>query len=64
MAPPVDLTFYDVEVGAIVRHDMRLTGAGIGERTIAIRQSLSIDGQEDRTPHNNRMNSTLALESE
>jgi hypothetical protein len=58
---PVDLTFYDVEVGAIVQHDMRLTGAGIGERTIAIRQSLSIETAEDRTPYNNRMNSTLSL---
>ncbi|MBT3295685.1 MAG: S8 family serine peptidase [Verrucomicrobia bacterium] len=61
---PVDLTFYDVEVGATVEHEMRLTGAGIGERTIAIRQSLSVETAEDRTPQNNAMRSTLALQSE
>ncbi len=58
---PVDLAFYDVGVGAIVQHTVRLTRAGVGERTISIEQDLSVMGDEDRTPHNNRMISTLTL---
>jgi len=58
---PVDLTFYDVGVGEIVQHEMRLTRAGVGERTISIEQEVSVVGNEDRTPHNNRMLSVLSI---
>jgi hypothetical protein len=58
---PVDLTFYDVDVGEIVQHELRLTRAGVGDRTIAIEQEVSVMDQEDRTPHNNRMLSTLSI---
>ncbi|MBL7076444.1 MAG: S8 family serine peptidase [Kiritimatiellae bacterium] len=58
---PVDLTFYDVGIGDIVRHDLRLTRAGVGERTVAIEQEISVVGDEDRSPHNNRMLSSLSV---
>ncbi len=58
---PVDRTFYDVGVGELVRHDYRLTRAGIGERAITIRQEVDVPGADDRTPLNNRMQSTVML---
>ncbi len=58
---PVDVAFYDVGVGEIVRHDVRLTRAGVGERTITIEQEVGVAGDEDRSPQNNRMLSTLSL---
>jgi subtilisin family serine protease len=59
---PIDLTFYDVGVGDIVQHDMRLTSAGVGQRTITIEQEIDVVGVEDRTPLDNRMMSTLAIQ--
>ncbi|NQU38895.1 MAG: S8 family serine peptidase [Lentisphaerae bacterium] len=58
---PVDLTFYDVGVGEIVRHDMRLTGAAMRDRLLSIEQTIAIEGGDDRTPENNEMRSTLSL---
>lgn len=58
---PVDRVFYNVGVGALVRHDTRLTRAGVGERTITIEQEVSLEDGADRTPQNNRMRLMLSI---
>ncbi|MDP6491062.1 MAG: S8 family serine peptidase [Kiritimatiellia bacterium] len=60
---PIDLTFYDVAVGERVRHDYRLTSAGVGERAITIEQEVISRDREDRSPLDNRMISTLRVQS-
>ncbi len=61
---PADLTFYDVGVGEVVQHELRLTRAGVGERTIMIEQEVIVEGKEDRSPLDNRAISTLRVQSE